>query len=144
MSEFQEVVKEGAREVGRKTWRVTKRVLLMLTVAGVLVLAGFLWFNYGWVYSEGTRSGTLIKVSKKGYVFKTYEGQLNLGGFQSNPGGGVASNIWEFSVVKDDVYKELQSSEGKQVVLHYKQYRKAFFWQGDTVYFVDDVGQVQK
>lgn len=143
MSEFGHVVKEGAGEVGKKVWRGTKRLLLVLFGVGVLVLAGYIWFNYGWVYSEGTRSGTLIKVSHKGYLFKTDEGQLNLGGFQTNPEGGVASNIWEFSVTDDEVYKKLQHSEGKQVTLHYKQYRKAFPWQGDTEYFVYEVEPVQ-
>ncbi|MFN7115680.1 MAG: hypothetical protein ACK4TA_02715 [Saprospiraceae bacterium] len=143
MSEFGHVVKDGAQEVGKKAWRGTKRILLILLAVGVVILAGYMWFNYAWAYSEGTRSGTLIKVSRKGYIFKTYEGQLNLGGFQSNPEGGVASNIWEFSVTDDAVYEKLQRSEGKQIVLHYKQYRKSLPWQGDTSYFVEGVELVK-
>lgn len=144
MSEFGQVVKEGASEVGKKAWRGTKRVLLVALLLGVLVLSGYTWFNYGWTYSDGTRSGVLIKVSKKGYIFKTYEGQLNAGGMQSNQQGQLVGNLWEFSVTKDEVYQQLQRNEGKQVVLHYKQYRKALPWQGKTEYFVDRVQPVQQ
>lgn len=143
MSEFKEVVKDGAQEIGKKAWRGTKRVLLFALVLGVLILAVYTGFNYAWTYSDGTRSGILIKVSKKGYVFKTYEGQLNAGGLQANQQGQVIGNLWEFSVTSDEVYQKLQSYEGKQVILHYEQYRKAFPWQGKTTYFVDEVKPVQ-
>lgn len=143
MSEFGQVVKEGASEVGKKAWRITRRVLLFSLLIGALILGGYSWFNYGWTYSEGTRSGTLIKVSKKGYIFKTYEGQLNTGGMQANQQGQLIGNLWEFSVTNDAVYQQLQHSEGKQIVLTYRQYRKAFPWQGKTTYFVEAVKPVQ-
>ncbi len=143
MSEFSQVVKDGAQEVGKKAWRGTKRLLMIALVAFVVIGGIYTWFNYSWTYSDGTRSGTLIKVSKKGYVFKTYEGQLSTGGLQTNPQGTLVSNLWEFSVTNDAVYQQLQQSEGKQVVLHYEQYRKAFPWQAKTTYFVNRVAPVK-
>ncbi|MDX1943337.1 MAG: hypothetical protein SFU99_22415 [Saprospiraceae bacterium] len=142
MSEFGQVVKEGAEEVVKKTWRGTKRILLGISILAVIGTIGYLWVM-SWTFSEGTRAGTLIKISRKGVIFKTYEGQLNLGGFQTNGQPGIIGNIWEFSVMKRDVYQELQQYEGKQVKLHYKERYKAFPWQGDTNYFIYDVEEIK-
>lgn len=137
MSEFQQVVKEGAESIGRKI----KRFFLMLL--GVLLIGGliFVWVA-GWTFSEGTRAGELIKVSRKGVVFKTYEGQLNLGGFQSD-NAGIVGNIWEFSTTKNDVYDRLQELEGKKIKLHYRQRYKPMPWQGKTDYFVHKVEVIE-
>lgn len=138
MSEFQQVMKSG----WVKVWSWIKKfflVLLLLVVAGFGI---FVWAS-GWTYSEGTRAGDLIKISRKGVVFKTYEGQLNLGGFQSDANDGLSGNIWNFSVTKDEVYTKLQQYEGKRVKLHYKQRYRSFPWQGKTEYFIDDVTPVQ-
>lgn len=137
MSEFEQVVKEGAKSVGQKIkW-------FFLYVVGGLVVAGllFVWVA-GWTYSEGTRAGELIKVSKKGVVFKTHEGQLNLGGFESG-NDGVVGNIWDFSTTKDEVYDRLQQLEGKKVKLYYRQRYKPMPWQGKTDYFVEGVDEIE-
>jgi hypothetical protein len=138
MAEFKQLVSSGLKTIGTAIRRFFL-VILALAVVGVGVY--FWWAN--WTYSEGTRAGTLIKISKKGVVFKTYEGQLNLGGFQSDEQSGVVGNIWEFSVTKDEVYEELQNLEGKQVKLHYKQKYKAMPWQGDTDYYIYKAEQVE-
>ncbi|MCB9264402.1 MAG: hypothetical protein H6558_05175 [Lewinellaceae bacterium] len=75
-------------------------------------------------------------------MFKTYEGQLNLGGFQQNS-DGISGNIWEFSVRDREVYGQLQSLQGKQVKLYYKERYKAMPWQGKTNYFVYRVERVE-
>ncbi|MCB0637614.1 MAG: hypothetical protein KDC54_13385 [Lewinella sp.] len=132
MSEFKEVVKEGASSV----WRRTKQILLGLLLLGLVGGGIYVWVA-GWTYSDGTRAGYLIKVSNKGVAFKTYEGQLNLGGFQTgDQGNGIVGNIWAFSVAKKDIYAQLQNLEGQKVKLYYRQRYKTFFWQGKTDYFV--------
>lgn len=138
MAEFKQLVSSGLKTVGEA---IRRFFLIILAIAVVGVGVYFWWAN--WTYSEGTRAGTLIKISNKGVVFKTYEGQLNLGGFQSGEGSGVVGNIWEFSVSKDEVYKELQTLEGKQVKLFYKEKYKAMPWQGDTNYFIYDAEEVK-
>jgi hypothetical protein len=89
----------------------------------------------------------LVKISKKGFFFKTYEGQLNLagvgGGVIYNPANPNLNNIWEFSVANSATYEELQKFEGKSVTLHYKQKINGFAWQGDTDYFVYQVEEVK-
>ena len=106
-----------------------------------------IWFIYyficGWTYSEGTRSGILTKVSKKGYVFKTYEGEMNVGGFSQGDGTIMPATIFKFSVPDKKIYDQLESSQGHKVVLHYKQVYKNFFWQGETDYFIHEITPVK-
>ena len=106
----------------------------------LLILAGIgylLWANY--TYSEGTRTGYLMKISKKGYVFKTYEGQLNLGGFQESDNTSVVGNTWNFSLKDNDLAPKLEKLQGKKVMLRYKEINEAMPWQGETNYYVYDV-----
>lgn len=115
-----------------------------LVAVALLVFGSISYFNYGAVFSEGYRAGTLIKFSHKGFIFKTYEGEINQGGIISpTPGTTMANQIWLFSVKKKEVAKSLEKMEGKVVRLHYKQYKKMFFWEGDTNYLVDGVELVE-
>jgi hypothetical protein len=139
MSEFSQVVKEG----WLKIWSWIKRFFLILILLAVAGSGAFVWVS-SWTYSDGARAGHLVKMTKKGVLFKTYEGQLNLGGFQSDPQSGVMGNIWDFSVTKKDVFTELQKFEGKHIKVHYHERYRSFFWQGDTKYFVDKVELVEQ
>ena len=137
MSDIKETIKEKASTFGKKL----KKFLLILI--GVVVICGvlFVWVS-GWTYRDGTRAGELIKVSHKGVVFKTWEGQLNLGGFDSGS-EGLVGNIWNFSTTNKEVYQKLQELEGKKVKLSYKQRYKTMPWQGKTGYFIDKVELVE-
>lgn len=141
-------ISETKAEIGEsigKGVKKTKSFFRKLFLYGLvgLVLAGGLYLLYAnYVYSEGTRTGTLIKISKKGYVLKTYEGQLNLGGFSTGD-DGVVGNIWNFSVSDERVFRKLQELEGKQVTLHYDEINRAMPWQGDTNYFIELVEEVK-
>lgn len=118
-----------------------RKFLLIFSISLIII-----WFIYyficGMAYSEGTRSGILTKVSKKGYVFKTYEGELNVGGFSQGDGTIMPASIFKFSVPDKKVYNELEAMQGHKVVLHYKQVMKNFFWQGETDYFVEKITTV--
>lgn len=120
---------------GKRVKGFFRKVVLYLLLLLVLAGAGYYVFA-SWTYSSGTRSGYLVKISRKGYLFKTYEGQLNLGGFQEGEDAGIIGNIWNFSIQKDSVYQLLQELEGEKVTLHYREVNRAFPWQGDTNYFV--------
>jgi hypothetical protein len=105
--------------------------------ATLLVFAGsaYLLVAFNYSYSDGNRAGYIQKFSKKGWVCKTYEGELAM---TTVP--GVAPILWGFSVWDDRVANELSRSMGKRVVLHYKEFRylpTTCF--GDTDYFVDRV-----
>ncbi|MDI1233977.1 MAG: 6-phosphogluconate dehydrogenase [bacterium] len=100
----------------------------------MLVVSFMLYYAIcSYTYSEGSRSGILLKFSKKGYVFKTYEGDLNAGILNTNV-LGLTANMWNFSVTSDceEAILALQTLEGRQVKLYYHQKIKAMPWQGET------------
>jgi hypothetical protein len=131
MSEFKQVVQDGTKKVVK--W--TKR-LLWIALA-VVILSGLGYIGYcNYTYSEGSRTGNLMKISRKGMVFKTYEGQLNAGGMPIGPSLSTAGTIWDFSAKNRSEYQQMQDMEGTYVKLYYKQKIKAMPWQGKTDYIV--------
>jgi hypothetical protein len=94
---------------------------------------------YNWSYSNGDRSGILRKFSRKGWLCKTWEGELAM---TTVP--GVMPELWAFTVRDDSVVSAINSAIGKQVVLHYGEHRG--LWTscfGETRYFVDSVRVIQ-
>ena len=108
---------------------------LLLIVLGVLAYTPLvLW----WSYSEGERVGILQKLSHKGWVCKSYEGELALYVIS-----GVTPQIWSFTVRDPAVSRQLNNMLGERVRLHYEEHRgvpTSCF--GDTRYFVDSVHSV--
>ncbi|MBK9013827.1 MAG: hypothetical protein IPM82_06935 [Saprospiraceae bacterium] len=121
-----------------------KRILGWTVFVLVLGAGGYVFYNYGAVYSDGYRDGTLIKFSRKGFIFKTYEGELNQGGIANPaPGTAMVNQIWKFSVKEEHVADKLNTLGGKVVRLHYKEYVNNFFWEGETKYLVDGAEEVK-
>lgn len=112
-----------------------KRFLLYLIVTPIVLGALYLAFALNWSYSDGERAGYLQKLSRKGWICKTYEGELAM---SSVP--GLAPIMWDFSVRDEAVAKKINAQLGKKIVLHYREYRNlptdCF---GETEYFVDAV-----
>jgi hypothetical protein len=71
-----------------------KWVIFIVFLAIVFGVLYYLTFGY---YSEGKRGGFVTQLSKKGYLFKTYEGELRMGGL-SEGDGTMNSSQWVFSV----------------------------------------------
>ncbi len=110
---------------------------ILKVVLGVIVLCLLFIWACSWTYSEGTRAGQLIKISKKGVVLKTNEGELNMGGLRvGTSNDGLEGNLWQFSILDQDVLEKLKASEGKRVKLTYKERYRSMPWQGDTNYFI--------
>jgi hypothetical protein len=107
----------------------------LVIVFGIALLSGVVYFTflYNATYSEGVRSGELIKFSSKGMVFKTYEGELSQ--------GISGAQIFSFSVLDSDekVISDLKDLEGHYVKLTYIERYKTFPWWGDSKYFIKDV-----
>ncbi len=129
MSVQLEQAKQSLRKIGR-------RILWLLVIITLVVGAGYFAYSQ-MTYSEGRKSGQLVKISRRGVIFKTYEGTLNI-----SPNGIMTP--WDFSAENNDIAEKLQNYDGKQVILHYKQRYQVFFWQGDTDYIVDDVEPVNQ
>jgi len=96
-------------------------------------------------YSDGSRSGVVQKISKKGLIWSTWEGELNLGYNQSRSNGEGQSTIvpaiFHFSVSSDEVAKQVQVAErsGARVTLEYQQYLVRGYKYGETGYDVTGV-----
>jgi hypothetical protein len=111
-----------------------------LTVAAVLLLpallfALYVWFTLSWSYSEGERAGYLQKFSHKGWICKTWEGEILL---SSMP--GAIPERFAFSVRDDEVASQLMAATGKRVVLSYAQHKgvpSSCF--GETEHFITKV-----
>ena len=115
------------------------RFLGILTIVIILALAGFIYWKYYFVYSEGNRSGILQKFSYKGTIFKTYEGELILSSIRSTGNITLASEKFFFSVKNKEVAKKMENMQGHFVTLHYKMKNGTLPWQGDSPYIVDSV-----
>lgn len=121
--------------------RFFKRVLYFFIFLFIIIPVGT-YFYLNSAAEEGYSSGMLINFSKKGLLFKTYEGVLNSGSINSNAGNSMANNTWTFSVKDDGIAQQLNDimkSSNKNVSLHYVEKRGNFFWQGETNRFVDEV-----
>jgi hypothetical protein len=122
----------------QKAGTIARRTLWVALVALFVTGTGYYMYRT-YTVSEGSRSGTLFKISRRGYVFKTYEGQLHLAGSMMM----TPQSTWDFSAKDASVYAELQKYEGKNVKCYYREKVNAFPWQGDTNYIVYRVEMVQ-
>ena len=100
----------------------TKIIFMFLLCIFIVGLSGCAGCGRG--YSDGDRVGIITKFSHKGFVFKSWEGQLNLGGTVSAGDKGVVPSTWEFSVRDEKLVPLIQSamSSGKRVKCHYLQW----------------------
>jgi hypothetical protein len=116
-----------------------KKFLWSFLTILILVLAGFIYWKFYFVYAEGTKAGQLNTFQEKGFLFKTNEGKIIQSGFQAN----VKSNEFSFSVTDQKVAEILSKNSGREVNLHYKRYLGALPWRGLQSYIVDSVLEVR-
>ncbi len=114
-----------------------KKVLLIV-IASILAIGLIYYaFIYFVPYSEGVRSGELIKFSHKGVMVKTWEGEISQ--------GISGAQIFSFSVLDKDkeVIQSLQDYQGEYVKLYYVERFNTFFWLGDSNFFITKVEKEQ-
>lgn len=120
----------------RMGWR-GKIILWFFTVIVVAVLgfAGYTWSALHYTYSQGDRAGFVQKFSQKGWLCKTWEGQIAMANLP-----GTMPEMFDFSVRSDSIAKLITESMGKRVDITYQQHggvpTRCF---GDTQYFVTGV-----
>jgi len=112
-----------------------------IVIVPILVIVLWTWLTLHWSYSEGERAGTLQKFSHKGWVCKTWEGELQISTIP-----GSAPILWEFSVRDDAIADRLTEAvaHNGRVVLEYEEHRgvpTSCF--GETAYFVTGVRLVR-
>ena len=120
------------RQKGRR-WRKIRNITFLVLFSG-LIIAGAIRFYCP--YKEGIVSGKLRKVVYRGFVFKTYEGELVHSGLKSYDG---RDSVFVFSVAKKNVAESLMRTGGKPVELHYKEYFGSIPWRGSSHNIVDEI-----
>ena len=121
---------------------VVKKIIIsfgIIVVLAVATFAGYTWITLNWSYSKGERAGYIQKFSQKGWLCKTWEGEL-----QMIPVPGAVPEKFLFSVRGDNVANKLNSAMGKKISLYYEQHKgvptKCF---GETEYYVTDMKTIE-
>ncbi len=111
-------------------------LLLVLVAGGGFAL--YVWATLSYDYAAGERAGFIQKFSRKGWLCKTWEGELAMVNLP-----GAMPEVFAFSVRDDEVARKINESMGQRVTLHYEQHvgvpTSCF---GETEYFVTDVRAV--
>ena len=116
------------------------KVAIWTSLAAVLALAGFIFFKFCFVYSEGVNEGDINYFQKEGFIFKTYEGKMIQTGLKNTKvQGSIQSNEFKFSVVSESVAKRLNEGTNTNVKLHWKRYLGTLPWRGNSQFIVDSV-----
>ncbi len=116
------------------------KVFIWLLLIPVLLFVLYTWGALKWVYSSGERVGYVQKLSEKGFVCKTFEGELVL---VSMP--GTQAEKFFFTVKNKEVADKINESIGKRVSLTYEEHKgipSSCF--GETSYFVQAVKVMDK
>ena len=113
--------------------------LIILLVTAISLFGLYIYVALSWSYSTGERAGFLQKVSNKGWICKTWEGELSLVAIP-----GAAPEKFLFTVRDEAVAQKVNAAAGKRVTLNYEQHKglpSSCF--GDTDYFVVDVKEIE-
>jgi hypothetical protein len=109
--------------------------LLVLLLIPAVIVTLWIWVSLGYTYSSGERAGYVQKISKKGWICKTWEGELAMANLP-----GTMPQIFAFTIRNDSIAKVIQQNAGKQVSLTYDQHKgvpTSCF--GETEYFITGV-----
>jgi hypothetical protein len=122
-----------------KPSRSTGFVLILIPLILLLLATAYGMFVWKWAYSEGERAGFVQKLSKKGYVCKTWEGELTMVALP-----GAMPEKFQFTVWSDEVANDINKLVGKRVALFYEEkvgLPTSCF--GDTRYFVTKIKSLE-
>ena len=112
---------------------IIRKILVYGILAIVLATSAYIAALYYATFSDGTRSGELIKFSHKGYIFKTWEGELSQ---------GLSGSLkFAFSVMDNlpEVIAQMKANQGKFVKIEYIERYGTFSWWGETNYYITKV-----
>jgi hypothetical protein len=121
----------------RKHHRIAGFVSLLVLIPAV-VIALWIWVALGYTYASGQRAGYVQKISKKGWLCKTWEGELAMANLP-----GTMPQIFTFTVRNDSIANVIEQNIGKQVSLTYEQHKgipTTCF--GETQYFITQAHRV--
>ena len=122
----------------KRNWKL--QLVLIFLVLPAVVVAVYTWMSLHYTYSSGERTGYVQKISKKGWLCKTWEGELAL---TTVP--GTAPQIFQFTVRDDATAHQIEQAAGSRVVLRYQQHKgipTSCF--GETEYFVTGIRTISR
>ena len=121
-----------------KGWGTLRKIGVLLVAAPILLFAAYTWLTLHWSYSRGSRAGFVQKFSERGWVCKTWEGELAMVNLP-----GSMQQTFLFTVRDEEVVKKINALMGKRVSLSYEQHpgvpTSCF---GETEYYVVDVVEI--
>jgi hypothetical protein len=127
-----------SRTLAQRAWRRTKRLLILSTLGFVAAVALYLLAAWKFTYSSGERAGYVQKFSKKGWLCKTWEGELAMANLP-----GAMPEKFEFTLHDDRVAAEVNKTMGQRVTLSYEQKVGLPSCFGDTPYWVTQVRPIE-
>jgi hypothetical protein len=122
----------------RKQHHWVRSSILLIVLIPAVVVALWIWVALGYTYASGERAGYVQKISKKGWLCKTWEGELAMANLP-----GTMPQIFSFTVRNDSIANALEQTIGKQVSVTYEQHRglpTSCF--GETEYFISRVTRI--
>jgi hypothetical protein len=132
------LIVESTSNVGRKRSRRGLKLVLLLLFLPAALFAAYTWVTLHFAYSSGERAGYVQKISSKGWICNTWEGELAM---TTVP--GVAPQIFPFTVRDGAVARRIEQAAGQRVALSYEQHKgvpgSCF---GETEYFITGVRPV--
>ena len=122
---------QGAAAAPPKKKRRWKLILAMIVLIPVVLIALYTWAALGYSYSKGERAGYLQKFSQKGWICKTWEGEIAMANLP-----GTMPQIFQFSVRNDSIAGLLNGMSGQRVNISYEQHKGVpTTCFGETEYF---------
>ena len=124
---------------GSSFFKSIRKGIIFILLVFILFAAGYVYWKFYFTYSDGSRAGLLQKLSRKGTIFKTYEGEMILSSVQSNNNVPLASEKFFFSVNNKRVADQLNGMQGEFIVVYYHEMNGTLPWRGESAYIVDSV-----
>ena len=118
--------------------RFIRRSVAIVALLALALAALYLFLALRWSYSSGERAGYVQKFSKKGWVCKTWEGEIAMATLP-----GVMPEVFSFTVRDEAVAARIKADLGNRVVVSYDQHLGLPGCFGDTAYWVKGVQRVQ-
>jgi hypothetical protein len=117
--------------------KILRYFIFTLVVLGLLAVA-WVWTTLHWSYANGERAGYVQKLSSKGWLCKTWEGEIAM---VTMP--GAIPDKFEFTVRDETIAQKINAMAGKRVVLTYKQHKFIpLTCFGETEYFIYDAREL--
>lgn len=108
-----------------------RKIIGLFALLLILSIGVYVYWNYMKIYDDGVREGVVQKFSRKGDIFKTYEGELLGGGF-GRVNAGFQAQYFYFSVEDPQVASFIEQNAGKNLTLHFIRYKKNLPWRGEN------------